>query len=43
MGLFGALFTGVSALAAQSQNTAIISNNIANVNTTGFKIQMIHR
>lgn len=37
MGLFGSLFTGVSALAAQSQNTAIISNNIANVNTTGFK------
>lgn len=37
MGLFGALFTGVSALAAQSQNTAIISNNIANINTTGFK------
>ncbi len=37
MGLFGALFTGVSALAAQSQNTAIISNNIANMNTTGFK------
>lgn len=37
MGLFGSLFTGVSALAAQSQNTAMISNNIANVNTTGFK------
>lgn len=37
MGLFGSLFTGVSALGAQSQNTAIISNNIANVSTTGFK------
>ena len=37
MGLFGALFTGVSALSAQSQKTAIISNNIANINTTGFK------
>lgn len=37
MGLFGSLFTGVSALSAQSQNTAIISNNIANINTTGFK------
>lgn len=37
MGLFGSLFTGVSALAAQSQTTSIISNNIANVNTTGFK------
>lgn len=37
MGLFGSLFTGVSALFGQSQNTAIISNNIANLNTTGFK------
>lgn len=37
MGLFGSLFTGVSGLFAQSQNTAIISNNIANVSTTGFK------
>lgn len=37
MGLFGALFTGVSALNAQSQTTAMISNNIANVNTVGFK------
>lgn len=37
MGLFGSLFTGVSALFAQSQNTAIISNNIANVGTTGYK------
>lgn len=37
MSLFGSLFTGVSALSAQSQSTAMISNNIANVNTTGFK------
>jgi flagellar hook protein FlgE len=37
MGLFGSLFTGVSSLFAQSQNTAVIANNIANVNTTGFK------
>jgi flagellar hook protein FlgE len=37
MSLFGSLFTGVSALGAQSQATAMISNNIANVNTTGFK------
>ena len=37
MGLFGSLFTGVSALSAQSQATAIISNNIANISTTGFK------
>ncbi len=37
MSLFGSLFTGVSALSAQGQSTAIVSNNIANVNTTGFK------
>ncbi len=37
MGLFGALFTGVSGLAAQSQAMGIISNNIANANTTGYK------
>jgi flagellar hook protein FlgE len=37
MSLFGSLFTGVSALTAQSQKTSIISNNIANLNTTGFK------
>ncbi len=37
MSLFGSLYTAVGGLAAQSQATAIISNNIANVNTTGFK------
>lgn len=37
MSLFGSLFTGVSGLAAQSQATSMISNNIANVNTVGFK------
>ncbi len=37
MSLFGALYTGVSGLSAQSQATAMISNNIANVNTVGFK------
>jgi flagellar hook-basal body protein len=37
MSLFGALYTGVSGLSAQSQSTAMISNNIANVNTVGFK------
>ncbi len=37
MSLFGSLFTGVSALSAQSQSLGIISNNIANVNTTGYK------
>lgn len=37
MSLFGSLFTGVSALSAQSQSMSMISNNIANVNTTGYK------
>lgn len=37
MSLFGSLYTAVSGLGAQSQATAMISNNIANVNTTGFK------
>jgi flagellar hook protein FlgE len=37
MSLFGSLFTGVSGLGAQSQSTSMIANNIANVNTTGFK------
>ena len=37
MSLFGALYTGVSGLGAQAQSTAMISNNIANINTTGFK------
>lgn len=37
MSLFGSLYTGVSGLSAQSQSTAMIANNIANVNTVGFK------
>lgn len=37
MSLFGSLFSGVSALKAQSVAMGIISDNIANVNTTGFK------
>jgi len=37
MSLFGSLYTSVSGLNAQSQATAIISNNIANVSTTGYK------
>jgi flagellar hook-basal body protein len=37
MTLYGALFTGVSGLNAQGQKIAIISDNIANVNTVGYK------
>jgi len=37
MSLYGALFTGVSALSANSRALGISSNNIANVNTVGYK------
>ena len=37
MSLFGALKTGVSGLNAQSSAMSIISDNIANVNTIGYK------
>jgi len=37
MSIYGGMFSGVSALAAQSQAFGIISDNISNVNTTGYK------
>ncbi|MDX2095105.1 MAG: flagellar hook-basal body complex protein [Alphaproteobacteria bacterium] len=37
MSLYGALFGGVSGLAAQSSKIGTISDNIANVNTVGYK------
>lgn len=37
MSIFGAMFAGVSGLAAQSQAIGMISDNIANVNTVGYK------
>lgn len=37
MSLYGALFGGVSGLRAQSSKIGIISDNIANVNTIGYK------
>lgn len=37
MSLYGALFTGVSGLGAQGQKIGIISDNIANANTIGYK------
>lgn len=40
MSLYGALFTGVSSLAANSRALGISSNNIANVNTVGYKASM---
>lgn len=37
MSVFGSLFTAVSGLSAQSNSIAMISNNIANVSTVGYK------
>lgn len=37
MSLYGALFAGVSGLAANSQAMGMISDNIANLNTVGYK------
>lgn len=37
MTLFGTLYSGASGLAAQSRSLGMISDNIANVNTTGYK------
>ena len=37
MSLFGSLFAGVSGLAAQSRAMGLISDNVANVNTTAYK------
>lgn len=37
MGLFGALFAGVSGVNSQSNKIGAISNNISNVNTVGYK------
>ena len=37
MSLYGALFTGVSSLAANGRALGVSSNNIANVNTVGYK------
>lgn len=37
MSLYGALYSGVSGLSAQSSAMGAISDNISNVNTTGYK------
>lgn len=37
MSLYGALFTGVTGLSTQGQKIGVISDNIANVNTVGYK------
>ena len=37
MSLYGALFSGVTGLAVQSQAMGMIADNITNVNTIGYK------
>jgi flagellar hook protein FlgE len=37
MSIYGAMFSGVSGLNAQSQALAMVSDNISNVNTVGYK------
>ena len=37
MSIFGAMFSGVTGLNAQSQALGIIADNISNVNTIGYK------
>ena len=37
MSIYGAMFSGVSALAANSQALGMISDNISNLNTIGYK------
>lgn len=37
MSIYGAMFSGISGLAAQSQALGMISDNISNVNTVGYK------
>ena len=37
MSLYGVMRTGVSGMAAQSNKLSTVSDNIANVNTTGYK------
>ncbi len=42
MSLYGALFSGVSGLQSQSSAMGAISDNISNVNTTGYKGSKVH-
>ncbi|MBY0408073.1 MAG: flagellar basal body protein, partial [Rickettsiales bacterium] len=37
MSLYGALYAGVAGLGSQSNKLGVISDNIANVNTIGYK------
>jgi len=41
-GLLGSMFTGNSGLQAASKGVSVVGDNIANVNTTGFKSSRVH-
>ena len=41
MSLFSSLYTGTAGLMAQTKSTNVISENIANLNTTGYKRQEV--
>ncbi len=41
-GLLGSMFTGNTGLQAASKGVAVVGDNIANVNTTGFKSSRVH-
>jgi len=42
MGLSASMFTGISGLLAHGERMAVLGNNIANVNTVGYKGQRMH-
>lgn len=42
MSIYGAMFSGVSGLSAQSRALGMISDNISNVNTVGYKSTKAH-
>ncbi len=37
MGISGSMFTAISSLQAQGQNASVVSNNLANASTSGYK------
>ncbi|EPR32934.1 flagellar hook-basal body protein [Alkalidesulfovibrio alkalitolerans DSM 16529] len=42
MGLSAALFSGITGLSAHGEKMSVLGNNIANVNTVGFKSSRMH-
>ena len=40
--MINALFTSATGMRAQQINVDTIANNLTNVNTTGFKLSLIH-